>query len=271
MKIIKIAFILTIVVVLVHIVHALTFDRIIQYREVSFYSSRWPENLDGYRIAFVVDTHDISDGALEDVVRRINSLSVDMLLLGGDYSRTSYRQAIAILSRTETSDGIFGVEGNHDVRSELSAAKEDYGIGFLFNSGLGVHEGFYLAGVEDFWWRNACIDTSIAGANDDDFVLLLSHNPDITMAQDTSGVDMVVSGHSHGGQITFFGLWAPYLTLTDSFTEHGQRFMSGWSEAQDGTPVFVSNGTGGHRLIPRVFARPQVIIFTMRHPSALPE
>jgi len=84
--------------------------------------------------------------------------------------------------------------------------------------------------------------------------------PSITMVQDTTECDLILCGHTHGGQVTLFGIWAPYLTMKRSITGYGQRFMSGFSESKDGVPVYVSNGTG--EFFPRVFARPQVIIFT---------
>lgn len=239
-------------------------DRIIEYREVTFYSRRLPKDLDGYRIAFVADVHRMSDESLKGVVTQISNRYVDLLLLGGDFTRRDgrYRYSIAILSKTQTTDGIFGVEGNHDRFRELFAAKEHYGITPLSNSGLHVRENFFLAGVEDLWRRNPCITTAITDANDDDFVLLLTHNPDVTMQQETQGVDLFLASHTHGGQITFFGIWAPYFTFTNSITNYGQRFVSGWSASRDGVPVYVSNGTGDY--MPRVFARPQVIILTLR-------
>lgn len=263
-KLIKIAFVLCAVITLIHITHALTLDRVIEYKEVTFYSQRWPKVLDGYRIAFVVDVHEMEYERIENIVKQMNYRSINLLLLGGDFFRRNghYRRALEILSRTKTTDGIFGVEGNHDRYRELFAAKEDNGITPLSNSGLHIHENFYLAGLEDLWRRNPCIATATASANYEDFVLLLTHNPDVSMSQDTTGIDLIVSGHTHGGQVTFFGLWAPYFTFRSTITNYGQRFASAWSTSRDGIPVFTSNGTGDY--VPRIFARPQVIIFTMR-------
>jgi len=83
------------------------------------------------------------------------------------------------------------------------------------------------------------------------------------MKQDTESVDLILSGHTRGGHITFFGVWAPMLAFRKTITDSGQRFMSGWSESRDGIPVYVSNGTGKYTDIPRVFARPQIIIITL--------
>ncbi|MCL1992152.1 MAG: metallophosphoesterase [Spirochaetes bacterium] len=252
-------------VVLTHIVHALTLDRIIEYREISMQSPRWPEALDGYRIAFIADVHTTPDAILQGIVGELNARGIDMLLLGGDFSIAGgrYRAAIAVLSQVQTTDGIFGVEGNHDNYIRLFAAMEHYGVVPLSNSGLAVRDGFFLAGVEDMRRRNSCIATATAAAQNDDFVLLVSHNPDLTMRQDTTGVDLILSGHTHGGHITFFGLWAPYLTLRNSITDYGQRFASGWARSRDGVPVYVNTGTGRYYGIPRVFARPQVTLLTL--------
>ena len=257
-----IIFVIFLAVTLIHIAHALTLDRIIQYKEVTFYSHNFPVELNGYRAAFISDTHEISGERLTEIITVLNENPVDLLLLGGDYSiRTdTLRRTMEILSLAITTDGIYGVEGNHDCYSILFAIMEEYKIVPLSNSGLHIRENFFLAGVEDLWNRSPDIAAATAGSSPDDFVLLISHNPDIAMQQDTTGVDLIISGHTHAGQITFFGVWAPYFTFRRTITNYGQRFASGWASSHDGTPVFVSNGTGEY--FPRIFARPQVIIFT---------
>jgi len=255
---------------LIHIVHALTFDRIIQYKEVSFYSPDVPIEMNGYRIAFVADTHNISEKVLTGVAEELNGRQIDLLILGGDFSPygNEPRQSIEILSRTVTTDGIFGVEGNHDNYIDLFAAMEEHSVTPLSNSGIYIRDKFYLAGVEDLWNRSPCIESATEGSNPGDFILLISHNPDVTMQQDTSNISLVLSGHTHGGQITFFGIWAPYFTIRKSITDYGQRFASGWASSLDGTPVYVSNGTAIRYFhVPRVFAKPQVILITLHNES----
>ena len=254
-------------VVAIHALHSLTLDRIIQYVEVPFHSPRVPPALDGYRVAFITDTHGISDRRAKGVASRLNNSWIDLLLLGGDFHHDSERagRTVEILSGIQAADGIFGVEGNHDTRADLFAAMSAHGITPLFNSGVHVRDNFFLAGTADI--KTALPVASVAEATENaaegDFVLLLTHNAYITMRQPTAGIDLIVSGHTHGGHVTFFGLWAPALTLSRVVTGYGQRFMSGWTKSRDGVPVYVSNGTGGY--FPRVFARPQVIIFTLRH------
>jgi len=269
-KIIRAIFLTGVAVALIHIVHGLTLDRIIQYVEVDFSSPNISAELDGYRIAFLTDTHDISEERLGAIVRELNERGTDLLLLGGDYSSRysadrseTTQRTMRVLSGVRTTDGAFGVAGNHDTRVPLYSYMEASGITPLSNSGLHLREGFFLAGAQDLMTGRPDIAAATAGAHPGDFVLLVSHNPDLSMRQDTTGVDLILSGHTHSGQVTLFGLWAPALTPTRVFTVYGQRFMSGWAYSRDGTPVFTSNGTGEY--LPRVFARPQVVVVTLRY------
>ena len=260
-------------IALIHIVHALTLDRIIQYKEITFYSQNIAAELCGYRIAFITDSHFISERQNWEVVNELNNRELDLVVLGGDFAWEVdvMKRTVEILSNIEATDGIYGVEGNHDSFRHLFAAMEAHGIIPLSNSGVHIREGFFLAGVEDLWNRNPNINKAIANANSEDFVLLVSHNPDVTMKQDTSRIDLTLSGHTHGGHIAFFGIWAPYFTMSRGITAYGQRFRSGFSLSKDDTPVFVSRGAGAYRLgvyLPRVFARPQVIIITLAHEEA---
>jgi len=205
-----------------------------------------------------------SDSRLWGVVEELNQRELDLVVLGGDFASITaiMQNSVEILSHIQATDGIFGVEGNHDNHIHLFAAMEAHGMTPLSNCGRHIREGLFLAGVEDLWNRNPNISKALEGSLADDFVLLVSHNPDVTVRQDTAGIDLILSAHTHGGQITFFGVWAPYFTLTSHLTAYGQRFRCGWSQSRDGVPVFVSRGVGEY--LPRVFARPQVIIFTLQ-------
>jgi len=258
-----------IVSVLVHIVHARTLDRIIEYKEELFRSPDVPLEMDGYRLAFIADTHCMPPAQLQMVVEELNNRQVDLLLLGGDYSsdEDASFETMAILSKVKTTDGVFGVEGNHDTHETLFRAMEEYSITPLSNCGQCLREHFYLAGVEDLWNRQPNIADAISGATPQDFVILISHNPDTAMLQDTRGVDLILSGHTHGGQSTLFGMWAPSLVVNFSMssraiTNYNQRFRSGWALSRDGVSVYVSNGAGQDR--PRIFARPQVTLITLK-------
>ena len=253
-------------IVLVHAAHALTLDRIVVYSEISFTSADLPPEMDGYRIAFVTDIHalDESDRRLQRIATELNQRQIDLLILGGDiaFDNDDLAPALALLAQVITTDGIFGVEGNHDHYQTLFTAMEAQGMTPLSNSGLYIRDGFYLAGVEDLWNRNPNVADAIAGAESDSFILLISHNPDVTMQQDTTEVNLTLSGHTHGGQLNFFGRWSIGLD-SRVISNYGTRFRGGWAESRDGTPVYVCRGIGEY--YPRVFARPEVTLITLLH------
>ncbi|MCL2408598.1 MAG: metallophosphoesterase [Oscillospiraceae bacterium] len=253
-----------VIIILIHAVHALTLDRIVVYREISFSSPNIPAEMDGYLIAFVTDIHLESGRRLRAVVDELNERQVDLLLLGGDFTFGSddLTPVMELLSQIITTDGSFGVEGNHDHYEILFPAMKAHGITPLSNSGVYIRESFYLAGVEDLWNRNPDVAEAIAGAGTNSFVLLLAHNPDVSMTQDTTGVDLILSGHTHGGQLNFFGRWSIGLD-SGIISDYGTRFRSGWAESRDGTPVYVCQGVGDY--YPRVFARPEVTLITLLH------
>jgi len=247
----------------IHIVEALTIGGAIRYVEVEFRSERWPAELDGYRIAFMTDFHVIPDEDMRGAVAELNRRDIDLLLLGGDFSMrgTHYQGTLREIARAVVTDGIFGVEGNHDAYGRLFHAMEQHGMIPLDNSGVRIRDGFYLAGVQDMWNRSPDVAEAIFGADGGEFVLLLTHNPDVTMAQSTVGVDFVFAGHTHSGQITFFGF--PMYLLRGSITGYGTRFGHGFADSADGVPVFTSSGIGVYYGVPRIFARPEVVIVTM--------
>jgi len=250
----------------IHVVHSFTLDRIVQYVEIEFRSPNWNPELDGYRIAFMTDKHTTSDEDMRAIAIELSRRNIDLLLLGGDFAspgfdRYFFEGTVREISGTVTTDGIFGVYGNHDTRRLLAAAKERYGIVQLENEGIHIRDGFYLAGVRNYWDGFSDISAAIAGASDSDFVLLISHNPDIAMSQPTVGVDLILSGHTHGGQVTLFGF--PMYLMIPHITRYRLRFAYGFGDSADGVPVFTSRGTGPYYGIPRIWARPEVVIFTM--------
>jgi len=250
----------------VHVFHFLTLSRLIEYKEVSFRSTKITKNLNGCKIAIITDVHDVKEEKLREIVNKLNLLNIDLMVLGGDFSENPdiASSSIRILSETQTKSGIFGVDGNHDDHLNLFSAMKANGITPLSNNGLYARENLYVAGVEDYWNRKPNIEQAIAAAKHNDFKFLIAHNPDVTMVQDTTEIDLIVCGHTHGGQVTLFGVWAPHFTFAKNITKHGQRFLKGWCKSRNGTPVYVSNGVAaGTTGVPRVFARPQVVILTL--------
>jgi hypothetical protein len=251
-------------VIIIHVIHALTLDRLVAVKFIVFKDKKLPKELHGYKIAFISDVHE--GRGLEKAAAKLNGLGVDLLILGGDFSESAFemRRAIRILAKTQTKDGIYGVEGNHDTHSDLFAAMKENGITPLSNSGVRIRDKLFLAGTDDLWNRKPDAAAAISESRGGDFVLLVSHNPDTAMTESTLKVNLMLCGHTHGGQVAFFGFWSPHFTFTKGITKYGHRLARGWCESADGTAMYVSNGYGcGTTGVPRIFARPELVVLTL--------
>ncbi len=165
--------------------------------------------------------------------------------------------------------GRFAVLGNHDYgrpgaqTQDAVEAIEASGIELLDNRGRWVEKDgarIRVGGVADHQVGRPEVYPTLDETEDEDLVVLLSHNPDLAEALPSDRVDLVLSGHTHGGQLTFFGLFAPYLP-----SDYGQRYRTGVVEMEAAT-VVVTNGIGSSILLPvRFFARPQIVEITLRH------
>jgi predicted MPP superfamily phosphohydrolase len=264
-KVMLIILILLLLIVLIHAIHAMTLDLIMVYNEITFSSPNIPPELNGYRIAFVTDLHAEFMERPHQVVAELNKRNLDLLIIGGDVAKhkdneNDVKTVLELLAQINTKDGIYGVEGNHDNYEILFPAMQSLNMAPLSNAGVYIHDGFYLAGVEDLWNRHPDVSLALDGASPESFILLISHNPDVSMMQETSDVDLILSGHTHDGQLNFFG-WLSLGLESRVISRYGEKFRGGWAESRDDTPIYICSGVGEY--YPRVFARPEVLILTL--------
>ena len=242
-------------------------------REVEIRDADIPPSFDGKTIAFLTDIHHgiyFSAERVRDLVARTNALQPDLILLGGDYAHLRRRyiaSCFAELAHLEAPLGKFGVLGNHDhwYGAELSwLSMEKAGIVALDNRAEWIllgEERIRVGGVGDLWEFSQDLSATTAGVREEDFVILLSHNPDYVESIRSTAVDLVLSGHTHGGQVTLFGLWAPIPN-----SDFGQKYRSGVVRTPF-TTVVVSNGIGVITPPLRLGARPEIILIRLRRGS----
>lgn len=237
---------------------------------VEFASPELPLALDGLTVALVTDVHHgpfLSRARVRDAVDRVNALEPDVIVLGGDYVHRDAKYiapVFAELARLRAPLGVYGVLGNHDhwegataTRRAMSAA----GITLIENAGVWLEaEGarLRLGGVGNLWEGEQRLGGAVGDAGADDFVLLVSHNPDYVEALTEGTVDLVLAGHTHGGQVRFVGAGAPWVP-----SEFGQRYRSGLV-TKGPVPVLVSNGVGTVSPPLRFLAPAQIVLLTLR-------
>jgi uncharacterized protein len=248
----------------------------LEVKEYTYSSPEVPPAFDGTRIVLLTDIHRgmfFSERRVGRLVDQVNAMAPDLIVLGGDYvygSKDYERSAFAELGRLEAPLGTFAVLGNHDYahladgdwdpKPAIEAAVQA-GIPVLDNSGVWIErsgERFRLAGVSDLLRGHPQADPGLEGTTPGDLVVLVSHEPDFVEWLMPQDVNLVLSGHTHGGQITFFGLWAPVVS-----SEYGQTYRTGLVHNWRAT-VIVSNGIGTIFPPLRFFARPQIVVITLK-------
>lgn len=244
--------------------------RIVTVADYEIISPDVPAAFDGTTVVFLADIHHgayLSRDRVRTLVERVNGMQPDLILLGGDYVHSGARRiepCFAELARLRAPLGVFGVLGNHDhwASTRLSEkAMAGAGIVALDNRGVWIErdgQRVRLGGVGDLWEDEQRVQATTGGTEPDDFVLLLTHNPDYVEQLTPGTVDLALAGHTHGGQITLFGLWAPKLP-----SRLGQKYRSGLIETGP-VPVIVSNGIGTITPPLRFCAPPQIVVVTLR-------
>jgi hypothetical protein len=228
-----------------------------------------PQAFDGAGILFMTDLHAgpfLSPAALRGVFDRLQRLQPDLLLLGGDLTTTrvaELEEQRALFRELQAPLGVFAVLGNHDHYTgdpaAVRALLEDCGITVLHNRSVVLQRDgrrIILSGIDDLHSGQPDLERALQGAPDDVTTILLSHNPDIFFEAARRGVALVLSGHTHGGQIRIPGL--PVLVRMSRYRlDHG-RFET------DGAQLVVSRGLGVTGMPLRIACSPETVFVRLR-------
>lgn len=180
---------------------------------VEIHLRRLPPKLDGFRVIHLSDTHHSPLTGIEHIERAVrvaNRLKPDMFLLTGDYvsHHREYIPAVAaVLGSLRSKYGTYACLGNHDHWTDAGLVTHLFrgeGINVLVNEGFRFETrrgSFWLAGVDDYMVGLTDVPAALRGSFPDEMKLLLAHNPVIFREAARSGVDLTLSGHTHGGQI----------------------------------------------------------------------
>ena len=208
-----------------------------------------PEGFRGFRILQLSDIHHSLFVPLDQVaavVELSNQLKPDLVALTGDfvsYSRSSIEPVAEILGGLRARAGVVAVLGNHDFRVGADAvdrALRRQRIQVLRNRHrLLQRRGatLYLAGVDDYGY-GADLGRAMRGIPEDAATILLAHNPRLVTAAACRGIGLVLSGHTHGGQVNL-----PLLGTVYGRSPEQMRFKMGWDRLGD-TQIYVSRGIG---------------------------
>jgi predicted MPP superfamily phosphohydrolase len=186
----------------------------IQVRHNDVTCKTLPSRFEGFTLLHISDLHvDMSEGAMRRLAELLPEMRYDVCVLTGDYRGPTFGPFDAALEglsalRSRLHDPIYGVLGNHDT-IRMVPGLEEMGIRMLLNEcetiGLG-DQCIYLAGIDDaHYYRVDNIEKAAEQIPQDGFAILLSHTPEIYRQAAHAGFDLLLSGHTHGGQICLPG------------------------------------------------------------------
>jgi predicted MPP superfamily phosphohydrolase len=231
-------------------------------------SPELPQKFDGVTVALITDLHAgavRSASFTEQVVDLVNAEHPDLVVVAGDLvdgDAARYSPEIAPLAGLEAPLGVYATTGNHEMFRDTAnwvRAFEAVGLTVLQNSAVPLERGgatVALAGVHDLTGEGRWApdyDAALAGSDPAAFTLLAAHQPLQALDVEGRGVDLQLSGHTHGGQ-----MWpVNYLVPLQ------QPMLEGKAVVGD-TTVVTSRGVGAWGPAVRVAAPPEVPIITLR-------
>src|SRR6516225_3638453 len=186
----------------------------VQIRYNDILLPRLPSAFDGLTLLHISDLHaDISEGAMRRLSELLPGLAYDLCVLTGDYRGKTYgpfAATIAGMARLSEhlAGPVYGVLGNHDT-IRMVPALEEMGIRMLLNESETIERGghrIHLGGIDDaHYYRVDNIEKVASGFPGDEFSILLSHTPEIYRQAVHAEFDLLLSGHTHGGQLCLPG------------------------------------------------------------------
>jgi len=229
---------------------------------------RLPKVLNGLRIVHLSDLHYgplTSSDHLRRAAKVANELRPDLIFLTGDYisqDRIYAAPCAEIVGKLRARYGVYGILGNHDHWTDAKLITDLFraeGIRMLINEGMRIDingASFWLAGVDDTMVGLEDLTLALAGSSESELRIVLAHNPIILRRAAAASVDLVLSGHTHGGQVTL-------RSEKNGSGRPRRRLLRGLGR-RGNTQIYVSRGLGTVVLPIRYGCPPEVSVLELR-------
>jgi hypothetical protein len=186
----------------------------VELRRNRIVSPHLPQAFDGYTILHLSDLHvEMSEAAMKRVIALVRGLDYDLCVLTGDYRGDTcgrYDTTLAGMAKVRAAlhGEVYGVLGNHDTIC-LVPGLEAMGVKMLLNESVTIERGgarIHLGGIDDaHFYQTDNIETAASAIPHDEFSILLSHTPEVYRQAAHANFNVLLSGHTHGGQICLPG------------------------------------------------------------------
>lgn len=239
-----------------------------RHLETTYYTYKAEQlgaDLEGYRIVQISDLHNVKFGKNnQKLVDRIRECEPDMIVLTGDLvdsNHTNVDRAVQFVDEIVKICPVYYVTGNHEYWLEKSEYDElmdglvSAGVVILDNQVVEISRGdakFRLVGLDDKSLADGTLEALLS--DEKELTVVLAHEPQYLARYAGTGVDLVLSGHAHGGQFRLpfvGGIVAPDQGFLPEYTA-GEYYMNG-------TEMIVSRGLGNSVIPVRLFNYPEIV------------
>ncbi len=241
-----------------------------------------PEVSKEIRIAFITDTHIgpyKGETFVKLVDKKIKEIDPDIIIFGGDYifEPDDNIEPLRYFKEITADIPSFAVMGNHeynigreynianmiDTSEPIGGLLKSIGVTVLNNDDRLINIGgqdIYIIGIDDYWAQKDDLKKAVKGLSPSIPQILISHNPDGILEAQYTDIDLVLSGHTHGGQIRL-----PWIgpVVQGRHTKLGRAFYRGLFKFK-GTWLLVSAGLGESGPRARLFCRPELNVITLK-------
>jgi predicted MPP superfamily phosphohydrolase len=231
----------------------------------------WPAALEGFTVAHITDLHRsalVSRQFLADAIERVNALHPDLLVVTGDYltddgheKPATYVQDVAdCFAQARATHGVIASLGNHDhwFNADLVTQKiQQAGIPVLRNQNttITVHGAkLSIVGLGDLWTEGVDMTNAFRGLDQTPAIVLM-HNPDTFEHWTHPGTNLILAGHTHGGQVNIPVIGPPLVP-----SRYGQKYAHGLFRQRDSL-MYVNRGLGVIWPGVRFNCRPEIAVF----------
>jgi uncharacterized protein len=235
----------------------------IEVTRLTMAMSGLPDALAGLRIGFLSDVHrsaTVPHALAEHAVRLVMADRPDLVLLGGDYVSFGDRRYVGpaadVLGGLAAPHGVFGVLGNHDDDRDMPAALEEHGIQMLRDARTRIvikGEPLDLIGIR--YWTRRIADIARLARGAAPAAILLAHTPARLAEATALDLPLMLSGHTHGGQVV--------LPVLGAIAARNFPIIAGAAEREN-TAAFVTRGVGTVYVPIRVDCPPEVAVLTLK-------
>ncbi len=230
-----------------------------------------PPAFAGFTVAHLTDLHHgflVPLSVIRHVVARTTRLDPDLVVCTGDFvheknATGEIDRVWPVLGQLRARHGVYSVLGNHDhwadtERSQYWLERTKQNLRHRTHAIERDGQRLWLAGAGDLWQDHVGLDTLLKSVPQDECRIVLAHNPDTADSQYSERVDLMVCGHTHGGQVVVPFMGPPVLSVRN------RTYSSGLKTSPRGERVFISRGIGWAIYPVRFNCYPEIAVLELR-------